>query len=68
MTNDQAKNAMFDGVPVVYDGIEYKCISAMIYRVKRVKNKKYIIPSVELTDKTAAHSVIIVPINKVNFP
>lgn len=65
MTNADAKNALLSGSPVEYQGIEYKCISAVIYRIKGVGKKKVIVPSVELTDKTAEYSVTIAPINKV---
>ena len=48
MTNEEAKNAMFQRTPVTYNGISYSYISAIIYRYDR--NHKLLI-SAELTDK-----------------
>lgn len=48
MTNEEAKNAMFQRTPVTYNGINYSYISAIIYRYDR--NHTLLI-SAELTDK-----------------
>lgn len=48
MTNEEAKQAFFDGVPVKANGVNYTCISAIIYRLDRDKN---LIVSAELQDK-----------------
>ena len=48
MTNDQAKTALFQRTPVTYNGIDYLCISAIIYRCDENNN---LIISAELTDK-----------------
>lgn len=62
MTNYELKKAFYDEAPVVFKGIEgyskdieYKYISAIIYRKR---NKKLVI-SAELVDK-CGHSVSIV--------
>lgn len=68
MTNDEAKNALMSGCPVVYQDIEYKCVSAIIYRKRIIGKRKLVIPSLELTDKSAAGAVVIAPINKVYIP
>lgn len=65
MTNEEAKNALMSGCSVVYRDIEYKCVSAIIYRKRKFNKKDIIVPSVELTDKSAAHAVVIAPINRV---
>lgn len=48
MTNDEAKQAFFDHVPVIWNGIEYNCISAIIYRFDSYGN---LVVSAELFDK-----------------
>lgn len=48
MTNNDAKDALFARSPVTYNGIEYRYISAIIYRCG--KNNDILI-SAELTDK-----------------
>ena len=48
MTNDEAKTALFKRTPVVYQGIKYSYISAIIYR--RDENFNLVI-SAELRDK-----------------
>lgn len=48
MTNEEAKQAFFDGVPVMCNGIFYINISAIIYRLDR--DRKLIV-SAELQDK-----------------
>ncbi len=62
MSNEDAKNALKSRCPVIYNDIIYKCISAIIYR-KSPKGR--IVLSLELTDRTAAHSVTIAPANRV---
>lgn len=32
MTNEEAKDALYKRIPVTYNGIEYLCLSAIIYR------------------------------------
>ena len=49
MTNAEAKTALFNRTPVTYNGIDYLCIKAIIYRVD--SNNELII-SAELLDKT----------------
>ena len=48
MTNDEAKTALLKRTPVVCNGIEYLCISAIIYRYDKHDN---LIISAELKDK-----------------
>lgn len=48
MNNDEAKTALFKRTPVVCNGIEYLCITAITYRVN--SNNELII-SAELLDK-----------------
>lgn len=55
MTNEEAKTAFFNRVPVVCNGTEYLYISAIIYRYDKNKN---LIISAELLDKNK-HSVTI---------
>lgn len=69
MNSLQAKLALLKEWPVIYQGITYKCISAIIYRKNKNKRaKKKIQWSLELTDKTAAHSVTIVSPERVHLP
>ena len=49
MTNAEAKEALINRTPVIYNDIEYLYISAIIYRYDRNKN---LLISAELTDKT----------------
>ena len=64
-----AKLALLKEWPVVHQGITYKCVSAIIYRKNKNKRvKKKIQWSLELTDKTAAHSVTIVSPERVHLP
>lgn len=60
MTNQELKEAMMSGKCVLYNGAEYKCVSAIIYR----RNGNKIKIQAELTDKNA-HSVSIVNPDKV---
>ena len=48
MTNDEAKEALKKRTPVVFNGIEYLYISAIIYRYDKNRN---LVISAELTDK-----------------
>ena len=61
MTNEEAKDALFKRTPVMYNGVEYKYISAIIYR--RKPNFELII-SAELLDK-CQNSVTIANIKDV---
>ncbi len=61
MTNKELKEAMMAEEPVVYGDIEYKCISAIIYR----KNGSGIYIQAELADKKT-HSVTIADASRVN--
>ncbi|MCF8018332.1 MAG: hypothetical protein K9L62_02915 [Vallitaleaceae bacterium] len=60
MTNQELKEAMMSEESVFYNGSEYKCVSAVIYR----KNGNKIKIQAELTDKNA-RSVIIANPDKV---
>jgi hypothetical protein len=48
MTNEEAKQALIKRTPVIFNNIEYLCISAIIYRYDKNNN---LVISVELTDK-----------------
>ena len=48
MTNNEAKIALQNRTPVVFNGIEYLYISAIIYRYDKNHN---LVISAELTDK-----------------
>ena len=48
MTNDEAKEALKKRTPVIFNGIEYLYISAIIYRYDKNRN---LVISAELTDK-----------------
>ena len=58
MTNEEAKQAFFDRVPVIYDGIKYNYISAIIYRRNNFKERGKVIVSAELVDK-CGHCLVI---------
>ena len=47
MENKELKPALLSGCPVVYNGITYKCVSAIIYR----RNGHKVDVAVELMDK-----------------
>jgi hypothetical protein len=34
MSNEELKNALLNGFPVEYNGILYKCVTAIVYRNK----------------------------------
>lgn len=61
MTNEEAKTALFNRTPVVYNGIEFLYISAIIYRCDENLN---LIISAELRDK-CKNSVTIAKIKDV---
>ena len=63
MTNDEAKQALFDKVPVKYKGVEYSFISAIIYRYN---TKDKLIVSAELFDK-CGNSVVIAPTKDIDI-
>ncbi len=48
MTNSEAKEALINRTPVVFNNIEYSYISAIIYRYDDNRN---LVISAELTDK-----------------
>lgn len=48
MTNEEAKDALFKRSPVIYNGIEYHHVSAIIYRCGKYND---VLVSAELTDK-----------------
>lgn len=68
MDSSEAKRALMSERPVIHRDIEYKCVSAVIYRKKKKGKRRTIDVTVELTDKSAEHSVSIAPINEVTFP
>ena len=59
MTNEEAKFAWKRGIPVIYRGIRYDEISALIYRADRQSRAAYI--SVELLDKRSRCVVVALP-------
>jgi hypothetical protein len=61
MTNDEVKKAWLARIPVCCDGINYFCVSALIYRL--TENGEMIL-SVELMDKNG-HSITIARPEKV---
>jgi hypothetical protein len=60
MTSEEIKDALLKKYPVYANGIEYKCVTAVIYR----KNNGRIVVSGELLDKNEM-SVTIVPLDKI---
>lgn len=60
MTAEEIKDALLKKYPVIADGIEYKCVNAVIYRAR---NKKIEVLG-ELLDK-CGNSVSIVPLDKI---
>ncbi len=62
MTNNEAKIALQNRTPVVFNGIEYLYISAIIYRYDKNNN---LVISAELTDKNK-RSVIIAQLKDVS--
>ena len=63
MTNEDAKKALLYKYPVTYNGLNYSCISAIIYRYDKNNN---LLISAELTDKTN-RSVTIAQLKDVNI-
>ena len=61
MTNAEAKEALKNRTPVIYNNIEYLYISAIIYRYDKNHN---LVISAELTDKNK-RSVIIAQLKDV---
>ncbi len=60
MTNEEIKNALFSGCQVEHNGIIYKCVSAIIYRLREGK----LLLQAELLDKNC-NSVIIADASRV---
>ena len=61
MTNSEAKEALKNRTPVIYNNIEYLYISAIIYQYDKNLN---LVISAELTDK-CKHSVTIAQLKDV---
>lgn len=59
MNNEELKSALFDRCPVEHNGIEYKCVTAIIYRNKGGR----LSISAEIADKKT-NSVCIVEAEK----
>ena len=55
MTNEEAKEAFFSGVPVKSKGIRYKYISAIIYRKDKDGN---VLVSAEMIDQNGNSATI----------
>ena len=55
MTNEEAKQALFSGAPVICKEVDYARVTAIIYRVDR---DGQLIVSAELQDK-CGHSITI---------
>ena len=62
MTNEEAKQALFEKKPVKYKGVEYSYITGIIYRYD---TKGKLIVSAELMDK-CGHSVVIAQIKDID--
>lgn len=60
MKNDELKKALFEGTPVIYNGITYDKINAVIYRV----NKDGFTVSAELLDRSR-YCVVIADVEKI---
>lgn len=63
MTNEEAKTALFNRTPVIFNNTEYLYISAIIYRYDKYNN---LIVSAELADKNK-RSVTIAQIKDVKL-
>lgn len=61
MTNSEAKEALKNRTPIIYNNIEYSYISAIIYRYDDNRN---LLISAELVDK-CKHSVTIAQLKDV---
>ena len=68
MTSEEIKQAMKDGSPVTFNGTEYKCITAYIYRrvTDRHNGRATFILQCELLDR-CGHSVVIADAKKVEM-
>lgn len=66
MTRQEANDALHSGVPVRHNGIEYKCINAITWRIKRNKNGDIIdkLVEAELQDKNV-NSVTITNVENI---
>ncbi len=62
MTREELKRAFNEQCPVIHNGIEYKQISALIYR--RNPGGRGLIVQAELLDRTG-HSVTIAPPDRI---
>ena len=60
MTSEEIKDALLKKYPVIADGIEYRCVTAVIYRERNGR----IAVSGELLDKNK-NSVTIVSLDKI---
>ena len=60
MTAEEVKDALLKKYPVIADGIEYKCVTAVIYRERYGK----IVVSAELLDRSG-RSVTVVSLKNV---
>lgn len=65
MTNDEAKKALFEKLPVKHNGIEYARITAIIYRCDQNGGGNLLV-SAELLDK-GMRSVTIAQIKDVSL-
>lgn len=63
MSNDELKDALFGGLPVVYKGSEYQRVSGIIYRAGK-DGKLWV--QAELLDK-CGHSIVIADPAKVEL-
>ena len=61
MTNAEAKQAFYDGKPIIYKGVRYDEVKALIYRKDREKNWMYL--SVELYERRSNCVVVALPKN-----
>lgn len=61
MTGEEAKAALKSKCPVMYNGIEYQYIDAIIYRVDQYRR---IVAYVEMFDK-CGHSLMVAPMKDV---
>lgn len=60
MTAEEIKDALLKKYPVIANGIEYRCVSAVIYR----EQDRKVVVSAELLDKNQK-SVTIVSLDKI---
>lgn len=57
MTNQELKDAMLQSLPIIYNGMEFSCISGIIYRNKGGK----VAVTAEILDKNQNSVVITTP-------